>query len=1508
MTYFKFIRSYFVLMLALLVTGTAYSQTQGGVDILLAKARSLELRGRVDLAAQNWQKVLLANPNQTEALAGLARAAREDGRANDERSYLDRLRKINPRDPQIAIVEKMHVLTQPERNRLDQAGRLAMQHKNDEAMKVYHEVFGNQPPPPGKWTQPYYETEAASTGGRPKAIAQLRQLCAQNPNFEIYRMWLASQLTYDPKTRMEGIQIFESIKDPAVDEQAKASWHRALLWEKENPDVLASLEAYLQRYPDPDLQPFAAALHAKQQQNVADANKAIAFKALRNKDVETAAARFTEVLRQSPNDPNAIVGLGYVRLDQKRFNEALSLFDRARTLAPQRQDAREGYDNARFLLALQRGSVAERQNQPEAAVMAYQEALNLRPMDSDALLGLANAFLKEKKFPDAEARFQQVLNRSPNNADAIAGLGFVRLNEGRFDDASRLLASAKKLDPSRKDIDQDYDNATFWGIMNRAATALNQNRIKEAVTAYQQALKANPNNRDALLGLANASVRAGDFPTAAKTYYRLTAADPNDESSWLGLIKAQMGEKAPAAAISTVQHIPSAVKLKLEGHSDYLSELALVYYEARQPDIGEQFLRRAMAKEGQSDSDDALSTRMEIAGQFMEQGNTGHAVEIYRQITQAHPNNPSGWKGLVGAYTRLSNFQQAVTAVRSMPQASYEAALKDAGFLDSVAVLYSNQGQCTEAEDFLHRSIALDQSQGRQPAESTQLQLADVWMREHNYSHARDLYSEMVAKNANSGPAWRGYLAVLHQQGDDHALVNEIPKIPASVRTEFEADPSFLILEASAYSNRGRNPDAVQLLQQARSRYATQRQQIPAVLDLQTAWTMLAASVDTPGLGDLLRNDKRRTDLTSKQREAFEEIYSDWTVRRAEEASEAKPELALSVLTNGAQEYPSDRNIHAALASLYLKRHDKQKALEVYQSWGMMGAQAGDYRVAVGAALSAHKVDLADQYLHRGLERYPQDPELMHMAARQDIERGNYDEGERELRSALLAAREQGQTGAAAKPKSDSKSIGTDVPSEADHVDLPVQTNSTKPAPSCKAEAPRNAANEARIQPMNLVLSRRRNHGALLQYVSMQEPPPPQQPAPTEQQPQPRQQQQTQQSTQPSQAEPGQQQQQEQMEDEVEAVENRNTPVITIGGVGTGRIGDPGIDQLIIGDTLLGSTYTASNRARLGIEGHGVVAYSGTPDGSSSLMFGTLPASAVFGEQSKFGYSGLAQLSTNTFGMSFGTTPQGFAIHNLIGGIRYRPLNGWLTIEGLRDSVKDSLLSYAGARDPGTDIRWGGVVSNTGTVRVDSAPSSNVRYKTIGEYASGSYSLIQGRHVPDNWSVSGNAGLYWQVVQGLTVGVNANVMHYDKNLKYFSFGQGGYFSPQAFYLASIPISWYSRHPRFEYEFRFSGGAQYLHEAASQFYPVQPGSAIVTQGVYASNSSIAPNYDASIRIGYRIAPHVYLDTFATANNSRNYYTQSAGFNLRFMMDRIPTSTGLRVNTIPDWTGKQPFSVK
>ena len=336
----------------------------------------------------------------------------------------------------------------------------------------------------------------------------------------------------------------------------------------------------------------------------------------------------------------------------------------------------------------------------------------------------------------------------------------------------------------------------------------------------------------------------------------------------------------------------------------------------------------------------------------------------------------------------------------------------------------------------------------------------------------------------------------------------------------------------------------------------------------------------------------------------------------------------------------------------------------------MDGAQAGDYRVAAGAALSVHKFDLADQFLGEVSRKFPHDAGLMHMNARQDIARGNYDEGEQELRSALVAVREQETSVPAGKVviTAPARKCGRHGPLSA-HDGPMSAAGSTQAAAPCKPETPGRGDKEARIGPAGLCSSVSHGQTGYRSYTRISRNRsnrrlPPQQPEPTQPDAastatQPNR---LNRSSSPSTTQPPQLRSNSRRNNKWRTKSKLSitaTRPSSPRAAWDGRIGDPGIDQLIIGDMLLGSAYTSSNRVRLGIEAHGVFAFSGTPDGSSTLMFGTLPAGAVFGEQSKIGYSGLAQLSTKNLGMAFGTTPQGFAVHNLIGGIHYRPAQ-WL--------------------------------------------------------------------------------------------------------------------------------------------------------------------------------------------------------------------------------------------------------
>src|SRR5664279_554490 len=245
------------LMLMLVVVGVASGfAASSATDLLLAKARSLEGRGLMDLAAQSWQQVLMSDPNQPEALAGLARWAKQNGHAEEANQYLARLRRASPQDPAIANVEAMKVTGPKQRARLDEAGRLAQAHQYEASLAIYREVLGDAPPP-GSWAIAYYETEAATPDGYDHAVAGIKKMSERFPTDQQYRLSLGRLLTYRPETRAEGIRVLSSIPaNSAAGDAARKAWRQALVWNGTVVSNQAFLREYLARYPDVELQTY----------------------------------------------------------------------------------------------------------------------------------------------------------------------------------------------------------------------------------------------------------------------------------------------------------------------------------------------------------------------------------------------------------------------------------------------------------------------------------------------------------------------------------------------------------------------------------------------------------------------------------------------------------------------------------------------------------------------------------------------------------------------------------------------------------------------------------------------------------------------------------------------------------------------------------------------------------------------------------------------------------------------------------------------------------------------------------------------------------------------------------------------------------------------------------------------------------------------------------------------------------------------------------------------------
>src|ERR1022692_2821097 len=110
--------------------------------VLVEKALAMESRGRPDMAVQIWQQILLADPTNTEALAGLAKDYKLICSIDNANEALERLRKINPNDPNIPKIEAQ-TSSRNQSDQLRHASELARRGNADDAMRIYSELYGD---------------------------------------------------------------------------------------------------------------------------------------------------------------------------------------------------------------------------------------------------------------------------------------------------------------------------------------------------------------------------------------------------------------------------------------------------------------------------------------------------------------------------------------------------------------------------------------------------------------------------------------------------------------------------------------------------------------------------------------------------------------------------------------------------------------------------------------------------------------------------------------------------------------------------------------------------------------------------------------------------------------------------------------------------------------------------------------------------------------------------------------------------------------------------------------------------------------------------------------------------------------------------------------------------------------------------------------------------------------------------------------------------------------------
>lgn len=260
------------------------------------------------------------------------------------------------------------------------------------------------------------------------------------------------------------------------------------------------------------------------------------------------------------------------------------------------------------------------------AIAAFQQALKSQPESSPVRLGLAIAYRKAGRIPEAWSAYQKVLAVDSNNQLALKTVGLLATYRPEWNlKGIEALTTLLELNPN------DSEAHSY-----RAQLYSYQGRLSESLADYQIALNNNPTPQ-AVLSAAQTYSYSGDFPKALELFNRYRSngkAITGYAAVAYGHTLRETGNPAGAVEVleAQLQRSKSLDNIAIETRK----ELAVAYLVNQQP---AQALAVLDVLQGRPDAILPLARSLNEIRKYTNNPTlTQQVFNLYRQALQTDPN------------------------------------------------------------------------------------------------------------------------------------------------------------------------------------------------------------------------------------------------------------------------------------------------------------------------------------------------------------------------------------------------------------------------------------------------------------------------------------------------------------------------------------------------------------------------------------------------------------------------------------------------------------------------------------------------------------------------------------------------------------------------------------------------------------------------------------------------------------------------------------------------------
>ena len=409
------------------------------------------------------------------------------------------------------------------------------------------------------------------------------------------------------------------------------------------------------------------------------AKRVLAATHLRMGQNELAMTETRELLEKAPDDPRILALAGEVHLANGDVAGAARHYERAKSLVPDNARLQTRLAQIRFAGGEADKGVAELEAAAAVSNEEYQAdlaliAIYLRQRQADKALEAVQAL--EKKQPDnplthnlrgtalllkrdyakARASFERAVQLKPNYLPAVSNLARLDLRDKKPQLAKQRYEAVLKKEPNN-------DQALLGLAVLLRVTGAPQAEIEKVL---KRSIAANPASSGARIALVNYYLRLPDVKAALAAAQEARAALPNVPHivGALGAVQLAAGESRQA--IATISRL---VELQPKAHQPLIM-LAQAYVRVEQPDEAIKALRAALAL-----NPDLANAHRDISAIYLRTGRAEQAIKEARGLQTAKPTQPLGYVLEAEVYVAQKKWDAAERVYRAASKKFDNAAL-----------------------------------------------------------------------------------------------------------------------------------------------------------------------------------------------------------------------------------------------------------------------------------------------------------------------------------------------------------------------------------------------------------------------------------------------------------------------------------------------------------------------------------------------------------------------------------------------------------------------------------------------------------------------------------------------------------------------------------------------------------------------------------------------------------------------------------------------------------------